>query len=661
MSAPMRVLVIVPSYRPHASAGAFITTREYVLGLAASGHVVHVVTTGREPGQPRTEDGVKIWPIGHWWHAVRSARPELVISHHNDRRAAQILSQVRGVPHVLMVHGMARSNRRLGAPALAWFPSRACRDYYPTYRGRTLVLPPPIRPDAYRTTPGDMVLLSGSTAAKGADVLAQVAARMPSTRFLMVRTPWAQQVPVHAPNVEVVDRGDPRSVYGRARAVLMPSSTESYGRVGVEAMLSGIPVIASPLPGMREAFGDAAAYVPRDDPDGWVRELRRLEDPDAYAQASSAARAHADSLDYAANLAEFENACLRLRRPTRTRASTPARRRSAPSKWARDVIAWVHFGVPYRRAGSETMLHTMMRELLQAGVDVEVICSDMPEAPAAWEVDGVPYTHRTPREAEAVLRAARPGVVVTHHDHAERAILAAKGIQARSVLLLHSDFDLVARPLSRNPDLCIYNTQWVRKSLAGRFPQVDRGRSLIIHPPVIPDEHATATAGDRVTLVNLNRDKGVDTWHGAARLLPEVPFLGVRGGHGPQIEHGAPPNAELAPQTSDMRGDVWARTRVLMVPSRYESFGMAAVEALASGIPVIAHPTPGLREALGDGATFIDRDDHQAWADAIRGLYPDGPRRAEASAAARDRSAFLAGQSRAELSMWVDTVRGMLA
>ena len=40
---------------------------------------------------------------------------------------------------------------------------------------------------------------------------------------------------------------------------------------------------------------------------------------------------------------------------------------------------------------------------------------------------------------------------------------------------------------------------------------------------------------------------------------------------------------------------------------------MAAVEALAHGIPVIAHPTPGLRESLGFAGTYVDRDNIDAW------------------------------------------------
>jgi glycosyltransferase involved in cell wall biosynthesis len=360
---------------------------------------------------------------------------------------------------------------------------------------------------------------------------------------------------------------------------------------------------------------------------------------------------HAD-----ADFGEFEEACIRrlpAHRQAEARITVPGDPLAGEQT---KVVAWIHYGVPYRRAGSETMLQTMMRALRDAGMGVLVVCSSMPEAPPSWEVDGVPYLHLGPRAAELLFRSMLPQVMVTHHNYADRAVGLATEIGARSVLLMHSDYDYSARSMQAGPDLIVYNTEWVRASLATRYLEVDRTPSLIVHPPVVPAEHRAPATGDRVTLVNLSSDKGVYTWRDVARLLPQLPFLGVTGAHGIQVTQPLLPNLRVIPQTSDMRGDAWAQTRVLMVPSVYESYGMAAVEALASGIPVIAHPTPGLREALGDAGTFIDRGDVRSWAAAIRELYQDGHRRAEAVAVAQARSAVLADGMNTEMKQWVEAV-----
>lgn len=648
----VRVLVIMPTYGGVPATGALVTTQEFVRGLVTAGHRVDVITTVREPARAvRVEDGVRVWPLRSWRRVVRSVMPQLLVTHHGDRKAARIVAQTLGVPHLLMVHGMS-ADLDLGLPALAWFPSDACRAHYRAYRGRALVLRPPVNPDRYRALPGDLVTLNGSTDAKGGDVLARLAARTPEARFLMVRSPRHDPGPL-PPNVELTERTDPRNVYARTRLLLMPSAVESYGRVGVEAMVSGIPVLAAPLPGVRSALESAAVYVEREDIGRWVKELRRLENPEAYAEAAARSRAHAGTMDFWGTLNAFTAACQDVVRGRLPRAR-PARR---PVRRA-DVVAWVHYGVPYRRAGSETMLHTMMRVLKDEGLDVLVICCEMPEAPASWTVEGVPYASLTPAGVDAALREMRPRVVITHHYFAERAVTLTKSTGARSVLLVHNDHDQPA--LSAGPDLCVYNSEWVRTSLASRYPEVKRTEALVVHPPVLPGEHRTERTGTHVTLVNLNRHKGVDTWRGAAAALPGLPFLGVTGAHGRQISGPVLPNMRIAPQTSDMRRDVWALTRVLLVPSVYESYGMAAVEALASGIPVIAHPTPGLRESLGDGAVFRDRADVPAWTVAISDLYEATPYRAEVSAGARARSAVLARQGDEELRLWVDSVRCLL-
>ncbi|GGZ23295.1 hypothetical protein GCM10010387_15520 [Streptomyces inusitatus] len=654
----LRVLLFLPVYgRPDLPTGAAITSAEYVAGLVAAGHQAEVVTTRLAAGTPRLVDGVKVWPVTHWQRALQAVRPQLVVSHHADRRAVRLVAATGGVPHLLMVHGMAR-DLDLGGPAMAWFPSQACRAHYP-YGGPSLVLPPPVAPARYRTTPGDLITLNGSTGPKGADVLAAVAEALPGERFLMVRTPGRDPLLLPA-NVKLVDRTDPRDVYARTRLLLMPSAVESYGRVGVEAMVSGIPVIAAPLPGIWEALGDAAVYVDRDDAAGWVRAVEEVSEPQAYTAASRRALDRTAGLDPAMSLAAFENACRSLAsRPAPVRPAAPAAAPPAVAvPRAPDVVAWIHYGVPYRQAGSETMLHTMMRSLHEAGRSVLLVCSDMPKAAPSWHVGGVPYVSLPADAAEAQLRAMRPRVIVSHHHYGYRAVTLAREISARSVLILHNDHEQPA--LDARPDLCVYNTHWIIPELAERYPWLGDVPGVVVHPPVIPGEHRAAWTGQSVTLVNLNRDKGVETWRATARLLPRLPFLGVTGAHGRQLPHPRHGNMRVIPQTTDMRGAVWARTRVLLVPSVYESYGMAAVEALASGLPVIAHPTPGLRESLGDAGTFVDREDVSAWAYAVRRLY-SGSQRAEASARARDRSAYLDAQTGREMALWVDVVTGLMS
>jgi glycosyltransferase involved in cell wall biosynthesis len=169
------------------------------------------------------------------------------------------------------------------------------------------------------------------------------------------------------------------------------------------------------------------------------------------------------------------------------------------------------------------------------------------------------------------------------------------------------------------------------------------------------------STGNRITLVNLQENKGVRLFAGLCDRLDEFQFLGVEGTHGEQeIEHFRYlPNFNRHPVTQDMR-EVWRESKIVLMPSEYESYGMVAAEAAINGIPVIAHPTPGLVECLGGAGIFIDRSDTDGYERAIRLLMTDPQSYAERSGMARYRGQELVKQTERELKRFVNRLRKMV-
>jgi glycosyltransferase involved in cell wall biosynthesis len=57
-----------------------------------------------------------------------------------------------------------------------------------------------------------------------------------------------------------------------------------------------------------------------------------------------------------------------------------------------------------------------------------------------------------------------------------------------------------------------------------------------------------------------------------------------------------------------------------LFPSRIEGFGLPAIEAMASGCPVIASTAPCLPEVCGEAALYADPDDLDGWYEAVERL-----------------------------------------
>ncbi len=113
--------------------------------------------------------------------------------------------------------------------------------------------------------------------------------------------------------------------YSAAEALLVPSRSESFGLVALEAQACGTPVIAAAVGGLRYSVsdGNSGYLVAGHDPADYAdRIIRLLSDPDEAQRLSLAARAHASGFSWESTAAGIRDVYLELAaRPGRERRS----------------------------------------------------------------------------------------------------------------------------------------------------------------------------------------------------------------------------------------------------------------------------------------------------------------------------------------------------
>lgn len=278
-----------------------------------------------------------------------------------------------------------------------------------------------------------------------------------------------------------------------------------------------------------------------------------------------------------------------------------------------DILARVHLWPPEHCAGAEMMMEELLRALVQRGHTASVHLAKGIKAEPFVRNDIAVYPRGS---ADWVDAAGKADVLITHLDQTFETVRASIALRKPLVQVIHNTHPQTQTFASCKADLRVFNAEWVRASY------VDYDNGIVCRPPVWRRDYTTPGNGRRVTLVNLNQAKGGLVFAMLAAMMPARQFLGVEGAYGEQLRPNLP-NVLVVPHGSMPMRSVYAETAVLLMPSEYESWGRTAVEAMASGIPVVAHPTPGLRECLGEAGVYVDRDDIEAWRDAVNRLLFD--------------------------------------
>ncbi|HVA30189.1 MAG TPA: glycosyltransferase family 4 protein [Gaiellaceae bacterium] len=296
--------------------------------------------------------------------------------------------------------------------------------------------------------------------------------------------------------------------------------------------------------------------------------------------------------------------------------------------------------------GSERHLLTLLPALAERGIEPVLVGLDDP----AWDaVDfygalRVPAIRiPAPRDVDPLLllrlmRALRADVVHTHLVHGDLyGGVAAKLRGERLVSTKHNDdpfrlgpFRHVERGLCRLADRVVTITDALRDFTVERVG-VPPEKVETIHYGLddLPDAWGTNGSDDvpenariLLSVSRLTTQKGIDVALRALPLLPDDTVLVVLG-EGPEraaLERlaralGVERRAFLLGRVPDV-GAWLRRGNVFVHPARWEGFGLAVLEAMLAGLPVVASQVSSLPELVVDGETglLVRPDDASALA-----------------------------------------------
>ena len=340
-----------------------------------------------------------------------------------------------------------------------------------------------------------------------------------------------------------------------------------------------------------------------------------------------------------------------------------------------------HIVMPLATSGSSVahVVRAVTREHAAAGGSAVVVTShnrphDFPDA----EVVEVDYTRHCPREyftRNEYIQDVALGALLLERPHGARIFRpAAEALAGRDldwVVLHEGHYAVTALPLLRralpattslalhvhNPisrtclrpelshhlrraRLVLPVSDFVGRQIAGRTRAADATMHTVHNGADLSRFSPAADRPDdgRLRLLYVGQvapHKGVHVLLGAlARLGPESERLDVRivgsAEHQPQealsdyetslrgLAARTDARVTFEPYTSQAEvARIYRWADVVVIPSLAEPFGMVAVEAMASGVLVLAAAAGGLPEVVGDAGVLVPGSE-EAWVDALR-------------------------------------------
>jgi hypothetical protein len=268
-----------------------------------------------------------------------------------------------------------------------------------------------------------------------------------------------------------------------------------------------------------------------------------------------------------------------------------------------NLTAFLHGYPPLWSMGGEMSTHRTLRAVPESIVFTTTL--------ERYRLDGVLVMPSTGSSFQSIIedaKTAETDILFAHSTLSQETIRAAKRMKLPSILAVHAPprYGGDLRRAWHSATVRLYNTQVARK-------EWHDPKGWLLHPPAGGPSPMPDGPHNALTLTSSLLNKGAGRVLELARRRPDRRFIIVESPAHPT--HGSPDFWEQADRLGNVEvwprlhpgemGRLWAETRVLLVPSRYETYGMSAVEAAWHGIPSVHVDTPHVHEGIGTAARLL--------------------------------------------------------
>lgn len=222
-------------------------------------------------------------------------------------------------------------------------------------------------------------------------------------------------------------------------------------------------------------------------------------------------------------------------------------------------------------------------------------------------------------QLENICKKFNPDKILTQLEWSEESIEVANRLSIPIIF-----FSRIGE-LNQNADGTIFNSDFHLKKLNSKF-NLKRHEFELCYPLIRLEKYRYTNSNRQfVTIVNPVRAKGGNIIKPLAIAFPNQYFIGLKQWCDPERDsvdfenH----NIILLGYKNEIKY-VYAHTKVLLVPSQFDDPSpRVVVEAMASGIPVIASDVGGISEVMRGGGILLPPQNIESWKQALSKLLND--------------------------------------